>query len=110
MIFKDILFFENNYYLLLCPAGGRSLVQFLELLSSQRLFEQGKFYCFGNKFYDQDDAITLMPHVPHILKKGLQKNVRFVGDSVADATPILQIDRKKAVNAEYRINYLINFQ
>jgi hypothetical protein len=29
--------------------GDRSVVQFLEILSSQRLFEQNNHYCFGNR-------------------------------------------------------------
>jgi hypothetical protein len=29
--------------------GDRSVVQFLEVLSSQRLFEQKAHYCFGNR-------------------------------------------------------------
>jgi hypothetical protein len=73
--------------------GDRSVVQFLELLSSQRMYEKNEHFCFGNRFYEQSSAKTMRDVAP-ILKKGLQKNVRFVGDSMQDAQPILQIDRQ----------------
>uniref|UniRef100_A0A915NCN5 Uncharacterized protein n=1 Tax=Meloidogyne javanica TaxID=6303 RepID=A0A915NCN5_MELJA len=75
--------------------GDRSVVQFLELLSSQRMFEKGQHYSFGNRLYDQESTVQLQG-VPQILKSGMQKNVRFVGETLQNAMPILQIDPKKS--------------
>jgi len=41
-------------------------------------------------------AVSLQERDPRILKEGLQKNVRFVGDDIPNAVPILQIDPKKS--------------
>jgi hypothetical protein len=57
------------------------------------MFQQGMHICFGNRFYEQYANIELGGVAP-ILKKGLQKNVRYVGDTMQDAQPIVQIDRK----------------
>jgi len=54
--------------------GDRSVVQFLELLSSQRMFEKGQHYSFGNRLYEQESTVQLQG-VPQILKSGMQKNV-----------------------------------
>ena len=70
----------------------RSVVDFLELLTSQRLYEQQSHYCFNNRMYDAASDIQLRD-LATVLKKGLQKGVRFVGDSLEDAKPMLQIDR-----------------
>lgn len=43
--------------------------------------------------YETESAIRLEGD-PRILKSGMQKNVRFVGDNAQNAHPILQIDRK----------------
>ncbi|KAL7080707.1 hypothetical protein ACQ4LE_000492 [Meloidogyne hapla] len=75
--------------------GDRSVVQFLELLSSQRMFEKAQHYAFGNRLYDQESALQLQG-VPQILKSGMQKNVRFVGETLQNAMPILQLDPKKS--------------
>jgi hypothetical protein len=32
---------------------------------------------------------------PRVLKEGMQKNVRFVGETQENAGPILQLDRKR---------------
>ena len=60
------------------------------------MFQQGKHICFGNRFYEQKGNIPLRDVAP-ILKKGLQKNVRYVGDSMQAAQPIVQIDRKSII-------------
>jgi hypothetical protein len=57
------------------------------------MFQKGMHICFGNRFYDQNENIKLRDVAP-ILKKGLQKNVRYVGDTMQDAQPIVQIDRR----------------
>lgn len=49
---------------------------------------------FPQKAYEKGNAQNLQ-RVPHVLKSGLQKNVRMVGDSPEDATPIIQIYQKK---------------
>ena len=75
--------------------GDDSVVTFLELLSSQRMFEKTQHFCFGNRFYDsRPEGNIQMQDVAPVLKKGLQKNVRFVGDTMQEAQPILQIYRK----------------
>jgi len=41
--------------------------------------------------YETESAIQLEQD-PRILKSGMQKNVRFVGDNAQNAHPIVQID------------------
>ena len=45
--------------------------------------------------YEIASAVNLQRD-PRVLKSGMQKNVRFVGDGPNDAEPVLQIDPKKA--------------
>jgi hypothetical protein len=48
---------------------------------------------FPQKMYEKNSKQTLQRD-PRILKDGMQKNVRYVGDSVESAQPIIQIDRE----------------
>ena len=42
--------------------------------------------------YLKDSKISLGRDEPRVLKEGLQKNVRLVGETTSDAIPIVQID------------------
>ncbi|KAH7725804.1 piwi domain-containing protein [Aphelenchoides avenae] len=75
--------------------GDRSVIQFLEILSSQKIISEGKHHIFPQKMFEKSSSQTLQRD-PRILKDGMQKNVRFVGDSIEAAQPIIQIDPKKA--------------
>ncbi|KAH7702925.1 NRDE-3 protein, partial [Aphelenchoides avenae] len=55
----------------------------------------GKHHVFPQKMYEKASGQPLQRD-PRVLKNGMQKNVRFVGDGANDAEPILQIDPKKA--------------
>ena len=46
---------------------------------------------FPSKMFEKSSNITLQ-HIPHIMKQGMQKNVRFVGENLRNSTPIIQID------------------
>ena len=46
---------------------------------------------FPSKMFEKSSIIPLMG-VPHIMKLGMQKNVRFVGESLEKSSPIVQID------------------
>jgi hypothetical protein len=76
----------------LYASGDQTAMHFLELLTSQRIFDGGSHYCFGNRFYEEKSSIQLKDD-PRILKRGMQKNVRMVGDNLEIAKPLLQIDR-----------------
>ncbi|KAH7689685.1 NRDE-3 protein, partial [Aphelenchoides avenae] len=75
--------------------GDRSVVQFLEVLSSQQMISDGDHHIFPQKMFEKRSRHQLQRD-PRILKDGMQKNVRYVGDSVEEAQPIIQIDPKKA--------------
>uniref|UniRef100_A0A915EWM8 Piwi domain-containing protein n=1 Tax=Ditylenchus dipsaci TaxID=166011 RepID=A0A915EWM8_9BILA len=76
-------------------SGDRSVVQFLEILSSQEAFRRESHYTFGNKLFDNRGEIRLRAD-PRVLKEGMQKNIRFLGDSPDSAVAVLQIDPKKS--------------
>ncbi|KAL7076620.1 hypothetical protein ACQ4LE_004120 [Meloidogyne hapla] len=76
-------------------SGDQTAMHFLELLTSQRVFDGEKHYCFRNKIYEENSAIKLKDD-PRILKSGMQKNIRMVGDNIENAKPLLQIDPKKS--------------
>lgn len=76
-------------------AENRAVAQFLDTLSNQFMVKKHNYYIFANKMMRKDRSINL-EDVPHILKGGLQKNVRFVGSSLKDTNPIIQIDAKKS--------------
>ncbi|KAH7727256.1 piwi domain-containing protein [Aphelenchoides avenae] len=80
--------------------GNRSVIQFLEILSSQQMINEGRHHMFPQKMYEKNSKQTLQRD-PRILKDGMQKNVRFVGDSVESAQPIIQIDREFTQAKQY---------
>ncbi|KAH7725369.1 NRDE-3 protein [Aphelenchoides avenae] len=69
--------------------------EFLEILSSQMMISEEKHHIFPQKMYERDSAQQLQRD-PRVLKSGMQKSLRFVGDSADEAEPFLQIDPKKA--------------
>ncbi|KAH7722413.1 NRDE-3 protein [Aphelenchoides avenae] len=75
--------------------ADRSVTQFLEVLSSQMMYSEGKHHLFPQKAYEKGSALALQ-RVPHVLKSGMQKNVRMVGDGPDDTTPVVQLYLKKA--------------
>lgn len=44
---------------------------------------------------------------PRVLKSGMEKSVRFVGDSIQDAQPMLQIDRRPSTSRKMHHNVLL---
>ncbi|KAH7662487.1 piwi domain-containing protein, partial [Aphelenchoides avenae] len=56
---------------------------------------QEKHHIFPQKMYEKDSAQQLQRD-PRVLKSGMQKSLRFVGDSPDEAEPLLQVDPKKA--------------
>ncbi|KAL3114903.1 hypothetical protein niasHT_011339 [Heterodera trifolii] len=77
------------------PGGDQSVCQFLELLSTQRMYEKNQHFFFGNRMFEKNSVLQLQG-VPLICKEGMQKNVRFVGDSPQQSTAVIQLDAKKS--------------
>uniref|UniRef100_A0A183C8T7 Piwi domain-containing protein n=1 Tax=Globodera pallida TaxID=36090 RepID=A0A183C8T7_GLOPA len=73
------------------PGGDRSVCQFLELLSTQRMHDRNKHVVFGNRMFEKNSVVKLQGD-PRICKEGMQKNVRFVGDNPQHSKPIIQLD------------------
>ncbi|KAI1719931.1 piwi domain-containing protein [Ditylenchus destructor] len=90
---------------------SRSAVQFLDILSNQEIIRRNGYYIFQSKMFEKASEIRLQ-NDPRILKEGMQKNVRIVGNALKDATPIIQIDPKKSaffpemLVAEFLSNFL----
>ncbi|KAI1700875.1 piwi domain-containing protein [Ditylenchus destructor] len=74
---------------------SRSAVQFLDILSNQEVIRRNGYYIFQSKMFEKASEIRL-PNDPRIMKEGMQKNVRIVGNSLESATPVIQIDPKKS--------------
>jgi hypothetical protein len=51
------------------------------------------YYIFAAKMFEKQSNIQLQ-NMPQTLKEGMQKNVRYVGDDIKSAVPMLQVDRK----------------
>jgi type IV secretory pathway VirB9-like protein len=47
-----------------------------------------------------------MQRDPRVLKEGMQKNIRFVGENQQNAGPILQLDRKREWRPTYQEMHL----
>ncbi|KAL3102238.1 hypothetical protein niasHS_003647 [Heterodera schachtii] len=77
------------------PGGDRSVCQFLELLSTQRMHERNEHFVFGNRMFEKNSVLQLQGD-PRICKEGMQKNVRFVGDNPQQSMAIIQLDAKKS--------------
>uniref|UniRef100_A0A1I7VX68 Piwi domain-containing protein n=1 Tax=Loa loa TaxID=7209 RepID=A0A1I7VX68_LOALO len=77
-------------------ARERSLQQFLEIATSQMMFNEQSHLIFRNKAYDRPSEHDIGVNGGKVLTAGLEKNVRFVGSSWEQAVPIVQIDAKKA--------------
>uniref|UniRef100_A0A914I7V1 Piwi domain-containing protein n=1 Tax=Globodera rostochiensis TaxID=31243 RepID=A0A914I7V1_GLORO len=77
------------------PGGDRSVCQFLELLSTQRMHDKNEHFVFGNRMFEKNSVVTLQGD-PRICKDGMQKNVRFVGDNPNNSSAIIQLDAKKS--------------
>ncbi|KAL3088023.1 hypothetical protein niasHS_009309 [Heterodera schachtii] len=77
------------------PGDDRSVCHFLELLSTQRMHKQNEHFVFGNRMFEKNSAVELAGD-PRICKEGMQKNVRFVGDSPLQSKAIIQLDAKKS--------------
>lgn len=86
-LFSIFLHLIKNYFKSIIYKKNRTI------LFAQH-FIRHNYYIFANKMMRKDRSINL-EDVPHILKGGLQKNVRFVGSSLKDTNPIIQIDGKK---------------
>ncbi|KAI1727543.1 piwi domain-containing protein [Ditylenchus destructor] len=90
---------------------SRSAVQFLDILSNQEIIRRSGYYIFQSKMFEKNSEIKVQ-NDPRILKEGMQKNVRIVGDTLKGATPIIQIDPKKSaffpemIVAEFLSNFL----
>uniref|UniRef100_A0A914IBT5 Uncharacterized protein n=1 Tax=Globodera rostochiensis TaxID=31243 RepID=A0A914IBT5_GLORO len=77
------------------PGGDRSVCQFLELLSTQRMHDRNEHFVFGNRMFEKNSVVTLQGD-PRICKDGMQKNVRFVGVNPNNSSAIIQLDAKKS--------------
>ncbi|KAL3122918.1 hypothetical protein niasHT_010318 [Heterodera trifolii] len=94
------------------PGGDQSVCQFLELLSTQRMYEKNQHFVFGNRMFEKNSVLQLQG-IPLICKEGMQKNVRFVGDSPQQSTAVIQLDAKKsaffpAIGLVDFVGYFIN--
>uniref|UniRef100_A0A8R1XN14 Piwi domain-containing protein n=1 Tax=Onchocerca volvulus TaxID=6282 RepID=A0A8R1XN14_ONCVO len=74
----------------------RSLQQFLEIATSQMMFHEQNHLIFHNKAYDIPNEHDTGVSGGKVLIAGMEKNVRFVGNSWKQAVPVVQIDAKKA--------------
>uniref|UniRef100_A0A914XCR4 Uncharacterized protein n=1 Tax=Plectus sambesii TaxID=2011161 RepID=A0A914XCR4_9BILA len=72
----------------------RTLQQFLELATSQKIFETDAYFNFGNKAFLKNEG-RLDLGGGKWLCTGFEKNVRFVGDDERSVAAVLQIDSKK---------------
>uniref|UniRef100_A0A915DWN8 Piwi domain-containing protein n=1 Tax=Ditylenchus dipsaci TaxID=166011 RepID=A0A915DWN8_9BILA len=58
----------------------RSVAQFLDILTTQQILKDDRYFMFASKMFEKASNIGLGDD-PRILKEGMQKNVRFIGDS-----------------------------
>ncbi|KAL3994832.1 Piwi domain family protein [Acanthocheilonema viteae] len=77
-------------------ARERSLQQFLEIVTSQMMFHEQSHLIFRNKAYDRPSDHDIGIDGGKVLTAGMEKNVRFVGNSWEQMASIVQIDAKKA--------------
>uniref|UniRef100_A0A0R3S4X7 PAZ domain-containing protein n=1 Tax=Elaeophora elaphi TaxID=1147741 RepID=A0A0R3S4X7_9BILA len=73
-------------------ARERSLQQFLEIATSQMMIYEQSHLMFRNKAYDHPGEHDIGVSGGKVLTAGMEKSVRFVGNSWEQATPIVQID------------------
>ncbi|VDN00082.1 unnamed protein product [Thelazia callipaeda] len=71
---------------------NRSLLQFLEIATSQMMFDKGTHLCFRNKAYEYSSDQNAEIYSGKVVVSGMEKNIRLVGNSWDEATPIVQID------------------
>ncbi|VIO94115.1 Uncharacterized protein BM_BM5200 [Brugia malayi] len=77
-------------------ARERSLQQFLEIATSQMMLHEQSHLIFRNKAYDCPSDHDIGVSGGKVLTAGMEKNVRFVGNSWEQAMPVVQIDARKA--------------
>ncbi|VDK74291.1 unnamed protein product [Litomosoides sigmodontis] len=77
-------------------ARERSVQQFLEIATSQMMFHEQNHVIFHNKAYERSSEYDIRVSGGKVLTAGMEKSVRFVGNSWEEAVPIVQIDAKKA--------------
>lgn len=90
--------------------ANQAALQFLEILSSQESIKKyvffifftiifsEKYHIFTSKMFLKDSCIKLEKD-PRILKEGMQKNVRIIGNSPSTSNVIVQLD--SAFNFNY---------
>ncbi|MFH4981531.1 hypothetical protein AB6A40_008240 [Gnathostoma spinigerum] len=74
----------------------RSAQQFLDIATTQKMLENGDHLVFGRKSYNLSSKESRQLPSGNVLVDGLEKNVRFLGDSWDSAKAVVQIDSKKA--------------
>uniref|UniRef100_A0A914CJI1 Uncharacterized protein n=1 Tax=Acrobeloides nanus TaxID=290746 RepID=A0A914CJI1_9BILA len=75
----------------------RSVVQFLEILSNQLIYNNRTYFIYAQKMFAKANNAIQVEGDPRIIKSGMSKNVRFVGDNPSNSLPLVQVDPKKTL-------------
>ena len=75
-------------------ANVRTKIPLKHFTLANKIIFSRNFLFFPSKIYKKDSVIPLQNVSMAILKDGMQKNARFIGEGMDSAHPVMQIDRK----------------